>query len=55
LLTGLGAAIFGAYWGFLYVWIAAILGAGGAFLTGRTLAREFASSFIGDKLKILLR
>ncbi|MES0447871.1 MAG: TVP38/TMEM64 family protein, partial [Desulfobacterales bacterium] len=21
LLTGLGAAIFGAYWGFLYVWV----------------------------------
>ena len=51
LLTGLGAAIFGAYWGFIYVWIAAMLGASGAFLIGRTLAREFASSLIGDKLK----
>jgi uncharacterized membrane protein YdjX (TVP38/TMEM64 family) len=51
LLTGLGAAIFGAYWGFVYVWIAAMLGASGAFLIGRTLAREFASSLIGDKLK----
>jgi uncharacterized membrane protein YdjX (TVP38/TMEM64 family) len=51
LLTGLGAAIFGAYWGFLYVWIGAMLGASGAFLIGRTLAREFASSLIGDKLK----
>ena len=28
LLTGLGAAIFGAYWGFLYVWIGAMMGAG---------------------------
>ncbi|MGW8325158.1 MAG: TVP38/TMEM64 family protein, partial [Desulfobacterales bacterium] len=27
LLTGLGAAIFGAYWGFLYVWIGAMMGA----------------------------
>ena len=27
LLTGLGAAIFGAYWGFLYVWIGAMIGA----------------------------
>ena len=51
LLTGLGAAIFGAYWGFVYVWIAAMLGASGAFLIGRTLAREYASTLIGDKLK----
>jgi uncharacterized membrane protein YdjX (TVP38/TMEM64 family) len=44
LLTALGAAIFGAYWGFVYVWIAAMLGSSGAFLIGRTLAREFAAS-----------
>lgn len=51
LLTGLGAAIFGAYWGFLYVWIGAMLGASGAFFIGRTLGREFAASLIGDRLK----
>jgi len=51
LLTGLGAAIFGAYWGFLYVWIGAMLGASGAFLIGRTLGREFATSLIGDRLR----
>ena len=51
LLTGLGAAIFGAYWGFLYVWIGAMFGASGAFWIGRTLGREFAASLIGDKLK----
>jgi uncharacterized membrane protein YdjX (TVP38/TMEM64 family) len=51
LLTGLGAAIFGAYWGFLYVWIGAMIGASGAFIIGRTLGREFASSLIGDRLK----
>ena len=51
LLTGLGAAIFGAYWGFLYVWIGAMLGASGAFVIGRTLGREFAASLIGDRLK----
>jgi len=51
LLTGLGAAIFGAYWGFLYVWVGAMLGAGAAFIIGRTLGREFATSLIGDKLK----
>ena len=51
LLTGLGAAIFGAYWGFVYVWFGAMAGAGIAFWIGRTLGREFASSLIGDKLK----
>ena len=51
LLTGLGAAIFGAYWGFLFVWIGAMLGAGAAFFIGRTLGREFAASLIGDRLK----
>ncbi len=51
LLTGLGAAIFGPYWGFLWVWIGAMLGAAGAFVIGRTLGREFAASLIGDRLK----
>jgi len=51
LLTGLGAAIFGAYWGFLYVWVGAMLGAIAAFIIGRTLGREFAASLIGSRLK----
>lgn len=51
LLTGLGAAVFGPYWGFLYVWIGAMLGASVAFVVGRTLGREFAASLIGDRLK----
>lgn len=51
LLTGLGAAIFGPYWGFIWVWIGAMIGAAGAFLIGRTLGREFAASLIGDRLK----
>jgi len=51
LLTGIGAAIFGAYWGFLYVWLGAMVGASAAFWIGRTLGREFAASLIGDKLK----
>jgi len=51
LLTGLGAAIFGAYWGFVWVWIGAMIGASAAFWIGRTLGREFAASLIGDKLK----
>ena len=51
LLTTLGAAIFGAYWGFLYVWIGAMIGASAAFWIGRTLGREFAASLIGDRLQ----
>jgi uncharacterized membrane protein YdjX (TVP38/TMEM64 family) len=51
LLTALGAAIFGPYRGFLYVWIGAMAGAGAAFFIGRTLGREFAVSIIGDRLK----
>lgn len=51
LLTGLGAAIFGPYWGFVYVWTGAMLGASAAFIIGRTLGRDFAASLIGDRLK----
>ncbi|MGD9224812.1 MAG: TVP38/TMEM64 family protein [Desulfobacteraceae bacterium] len=51
LLTGLGAAIFGPYWGFLYVWLGAMAGSSAAFVIGRTLGREFASGLIGNKLK----
>jgi uncharacterized membrane protein YdjX (TVP38/TMEM64 family) len=51
LLTALGAAIFGAYWGFLYVWIGAMIGASAAFWIGRTLGRQFATSLVGDRLK----
>ena len=51
LLTGLGAAIFGTYWGFIYVWFGAMAGASVAFWIGRTLGREFASSLIGDRLQ----
>ena len=51
LLTALGAALFGPYQGFLYVWIGAMAGATSAFWIGRTLGREFAASLIGDRLK----
>ena len=51
LLTALGAAIFGAYWGFLYVWVGAMAGAGAAFWIGRTLGREFTASMIGGRLR----
>ncbi len=50
-LTALGAALFGPYWGFVYVWIGAMLGAGLAFLIGRHLGRDFAASIIGNRLQ----
>jgi uncharacterized membrane protein YdjX (TVP38/TMEM64 family) len=51
LLTALGAALFGAYWGFLYVWIGAMAGASAAFWIGRSLGREFAAFLIGNRLR----
>jgi len=51
LITAIGAAIFGPYWGFLYVWLGAMIGASTAFLVGRSLGREFAASLIGDRLR----
>lgn len=51
LLTGLGAAVFRPYWGFVYVWIGAMIGSSAAFVIGRTLGRDFAASLIGDRLR----
>jgi uncharacterized membrane protein YdjX (TVP38/TMEM64 family) len=51
LLTAIGAAIFGPYWGFVYVWVGAMVGASAAFWIGRTLGRDFAASMIGDRLR----
>jgi len=51
LLTSLGAALFGTYWGFLYNWLGAMAGASAAFFIARYLGREFAASLIGDRLK----
>ena len=51
LLTALGAAIFDAYRGFLYVWIGAMVGSSAAFWIGRALGREFAASVISDHLR----
>ncbi len=51
LITAVGAAIFGAYWGFVYVLAGAILGATVTFFIGRYLGRDFAASVIGDRLK----
>ena len=50
-LSGAGALAFGPYWGSVYNWIGAMIGACAAFWIGRTLGREYAASLIGDKLK----
>jgi len=50
LFTGLGALLFGAFYGFLYNITGAMLGASGAFFIGRYLGRDFAASLIGDRL-----
>jgi uncharacterized membrane protein YdjX (TVP38/TMEM64 family) len=51
LLTAVGAAVFGPYRGFVYVWLGAMLGSAAAFLIGRYLGRDFAASLIGPRLK----
>jgi uncharacterized membrane protein YdjX (TVP38/TMEM64 family) len=51
LLTALGAALFGAYWGFVFVYAGAMAGASVAFWIGRTLGRDFAASLVGERLK----
>ncbi len=50
-LGALGAVLFGAYLGFVYVWVGAMVGATAAFSIGRYLGRGLAASLIGDKLK----
>ncbi len=50
LLAAIGAAIFGPCFGFVYVWLGAMIGASAAFFIGRHLGRDFAASLIGDKL-----
>jgi len=51
ILTIIGAALFGSFWGFVYVWAGAIAGASGAFFIGRALGRDFVVSLIGNKLR----
>jgi len=51
LLAVIGAALFGPYLGFVYVWAGAMVGACLAFLIGRHLGRDFAAGLIGDRLK----
>ena len=50
-LAGIGAILFGPYWAFPYVWVAAMSGASASFLIGRTLGRDFAASLVSDRLR----
>jgi uncharacterized membrane protein YdjX (TVP38/TMEM64 family) len=50
LFTGVGAILFGTYFGFLYNITGAMLGASAAFFIGRYLGRDFAASLVGDRL-----
>lgn len=47
----LGAAVFGALLGFVYGWIGAVAGAGGAFIVGRTFGRGLVESLLSGRLK----
>ena len=51
IFTTAGAAIFGPYWGFLYAWVGALIGASVAFFIGRYLGRDFAASLLGKRIK----
>ena len=50
LFTGIGAMLFGTFFGFLYNITGAMLGASAAFFIARYLGRDFAASLIGDRL-----
>lgn len=47
ILTLAGGAIFGLFWGTVYVFIAAVIGSSGAFLVARYLARGAVESRLG--------
>lgn len=51
LLTLKGGCLFGVFWGSIYVLIAAILGATGAFLLGRYLSRDWVERQIATHPK----
>ncbi|MCX5877430.1 MAG: TVP38/TMEM64 family protein [Deltaproteobacteria bacterium] len=51
LFTGIGALLFGTFYGFLYNEVGAMLGASLAFFIGRYLGRDFAAGLIGERLK----
>lgn len=51
IFVGVGAALFGPFWGFAWVWPGALAGASLSFLIARTLGRDFVSSLLGARLR----
>ncbi len=51
LFTGIGAVLYGTFYGFLFNEVGAMIGASVAFFIGRYLGRDFATSLIGARLK----
>lgn len=51
LLTILGGALFGLWWGTLLAWAGALLGASGGFLLGRTLGRPAVDRMLRGRLQ----
>ena len=49
--VGVGAALFGPFWGFAWVWPGVIAGASISFLIARTLGRDLVSSLFGARLR----
>lgn len=51
IFVGVGAALFGPFWGFAWVWPGALAGASLSFLIARTLGRDLVSSLLGARLR----
>lgn len=52
LLTILGGALFGVWWGALLAWVGAWLGSLGGFVVGRGLGRPAVDRLLGGRLKL---
>jgi uncharacterized membrane protein YdjX (TVP38/TMEM64 family) len=50
-LIALGVAVFGISGGFVYSWLASLVGSSLSFYIGRYLGRDFAARIIGQRLK----
>jgi len=51
IFVGIGAALFGPFWGFAWVWPGLLAGSSISFLIARTLGRDLVSSLFGDRLR----
>lgn len=46
-----GALFFGSVWGFVYIWLGAMLGAGLSFFLARALGRDLVATLLRSRLK----